>query len=145
MSDNASVLIKKRKQERITLRQKTMDLIYMNGGRMPRRQLAHSAKSAIDEEVTGQFGNHYNNEKDDDYLPRPRPKTQNELEFEEKINEIRINQSTPYMSRDVLVKVNYKLSDFDEEAEEKKKAFEARRLADLKKREINEEKRLRKV
>lgn len=151
MPDNAQELLKKRKQERAMMREKTKLEMENNGGVMPTRSIGtHLALNQDDGDplrVRGEWGTKYNDEEEEEELPAaPKPKSKEELEIEEKLSSLRKSAT---LHRDVLqdrmMQFNYKLSDYDEEAEERKKAVEARKVADMKKREELEASRLLRV
>ena len=148
MPDNAEELVKKRKKERLLLKQKTMMEI-QTGARQPIVQRSIGSALCLQNDdgdpfkVRGSYGNTYHDDIDPDYQPEPKPKTKEEIEFEEKINALRMSASL--VEKDELTIINYKLSDYDEEAEERKAQIREKMLAEQRKREIIEEKRLRKV
>ena len=148
MSDNARELIKKRKQERRLLSEKTKLDLENNGG-MPARSIGTHLALIHDDgdplRVRGEWGTKYNDEDlEEEPLPLPKPKTEEELEIEEKLKVVR-KSATLHRDVDKMMQFNYKLSDWDEEAEEKRKAVEARKIADMRKREELESTRLKRV
>jgi hypothetical protein len=149
MSDNALELIKRRKKERALLRQKTLMDAEMNGGsRNGGMSEIDFSRDIDDTAVTGQglFGRKYQAEsQNQDRSPSPvRVKTQYELEIESRMEKINALSEMKVAKNDLMV-VNYMLSDYDEVAEELKRAREEKRIQEQKKREAQEMARLQKV
>ncbi len=146
MADNAQELIRRRKKERAMLRQKTLLEAEMNGGMISDRfKEEEMSRDADESAVTGQgvFGRKYQSEIQE-RSPSPRIKSQYELDIESKMEKINELNRVKVVKNDLL-KINYKLSDFDEEAEEVRKALEEKRIKEQKKREAQEMARLIKV